>query len=342
MLARILAASFLPLVLLAQGPPLPSPTPTKASAQTVDPPRLEIAPKGRQQIGSIGPREKKTLLYTFTNTSPAPITLRVGDLSPGVTVQGPAIEKPIGPGESAALSMVLDPTDFVGIQRRVVQILTDDPKQGKYLLPVEVNVRPDLTVDQERKSFGEVGSHESPQLGFTFKRESGDPLQVRLTTPLPEYLELEVETGVSTAEYRLTFRPGRVAPGVQLGLETLQVETNAPLQPRFTLYLDWKLRRPVEATPSRLVFLEVQTKALELSLKRRDGQPFTLQSAAIEGQGFSLEPLPKGPAPEHKLRLLHTGGTEAKALLILRFEGQEEPLKVPLAYLPAMPPSPSK
>lgn len=332
---RILSSLLFSLALLAQAPPA-------APGPAVDPPRLEVTPSGRIKLGSVGPREKKTLTYAFRNTSATPISIRVGDLSPGVTVQGPALEKPIGAKESAALSMSIDPTDFVGVQRRNVRILTDDPKQGQYLLPVEMVVRPDLTVDQERKSFGEILSHESPEIGFTFIRESGAPLQLRLTSPLPDYLEKEWISETKRAELRLTFRPGRVAPGTQLGLETLVVESNAPHQPRFTLYLDWKLRRPVEATPSRLVFLDPAEKSLELSLKRRDGQPFSLRDAVIEGQGFALEPLPKGPAIEHKLRVLHSVDTEAKAMLVLRFEGQEEALRVPLAYLPASAPKAAK
>ncbi len=336
MQARILATLFLPLALLAQ--PLPSKAePVQAPVQAIDPPRLAITPKGRVPIGSVGPMEKKTLAYTFQNTSATPISLRVGDLSPGVTVQGPALEKPIGPHESASLTMAIDPTDFVGTQRRSVRLITDDPRQGKYQLPVEMIVRPDLTVDQARKSFGEIASHESPQLSFLFTRESDLPLQVHLVTPLPDYLEQEIETGAHRAELRLTFRPGKVAPGIALGLETLVIESNAPHQPRFTLYADWKLRRPVEATPSRLVFLEAQVKELPLALKSRDGRPFSIQSALIEGEGFALAPRSQTAAPEQKLGILRTGETEARALLVLRFEGQEESLKVPLAYLPASP-----
>jgi len=340
MLIQILGSLFLPLALLAQVPPAPPAPPAKASeapALTVDPARLEVIPPGRIRVGSVGPTEKKTLAYTFRNISAAPISLRVGDLSPGVTVQGPALEKPIGAKESAALSMTIDPTDFVGVQRRNVRILTDDPKQGRYMLPVEIVVRPDLTVDQERKSFGDIASHESPQVSFTFLRETDTPLQLRLVSPLPDYLEQEWSSEAKRAELRLTFRPTSVAPGTKLGLETLVVESNAPHQPRFTLYLDWKLRRPVEAAPSRLVFLNPTDKVLGFSLKGRDGQPFTLLDAVIEGQGFTLEPLPKGPATEHKLRVLRSVDTEAKAMLVLRFEGQEETLKVPLAYLPASP-----
>ena len=338
MLASALAALVLPLALLAQAPS-PQPPKSPATAPAVDPARLEIAPKGRRHVGSIGPREKQQLVYTFTNISTAPIALRVGDLSPGVTVQGPALDKPIGPKASVTLTMTIDPTDFVGVQRRNVRLLTDDPKQGQYLLPVEMRVRPDLTVDLERKSFGEVAPHESPVRAFVFKRETDDPLMVRLTSPLPDYLEQETETNPATrtTELRFTLRPHKIAPGVQLGLETLQVETNAPKQPTFTLYLDWKLRKPVEATPPRLVFLDAAARELKLELRSSTGKPFVIQTAQIEGDGFGLAPLPTESALTHKLSITRQTEAEAKALLVLHFVGQEEALQVPLAYLPAVP-----
>lgn len=319
---------LLPVALHGQATPPPA-------APTVEAARLEITPKGRLKVGSVGPREKKTLAYTFRNISAAPISLRVSELSPGVTVKGPALDSPIAPQASATLSLTLDPTDFVGVQRRSVRLLTDDPRQGQYLLPIEMTVRPDLTIDQEKKSFGDIGPHESPELSFRFTRESGLPLQIKLLTPLPPYLEREWESRANTAELRFIFRPKQVEPGVQLGLETLVVETNAPQQPRFTLYIDWKLRQPIEAKPTRLVFLDATTRRLELGLKSRNGESFRIQSAVIEGEGFSVESLPTGSAREHTLSLLRSTETEAKAMLVLRFSHQAELLKVPLAFLPA-------
>ena len=64
----------------AVGPSTVPPAPAPPAAE-VDPARLEISPKGRQSLGDAGPREKKSLVYTLTNISKAPITLRVLDLS---------------------------------------------------------------------------------------------------------------------------------------------------------------------------------------------------------------------------------------------------------------------
>lgn len=322
-------------LLMAQGPVPVEKQPPPRHEHPTDPPRLSVEPRGRLKIpGTLGPREKKVLTYTFTNTSAAPISLRALDLSPGVTVAGPVLQKPLAAGESATLTMTIDVTDFIGWQRRNVRLATDDPRQGDYLLPTEMTIRPDLTVDAGRKGFGQVGSHERPQLAFRFTRETGDPTLVRLVSPLPEYLQSEVETEGNITELRLVFDPSKVAPGVALGLETLQVETNAPHQPKFTLYAEWTLRRVVDAKPARLVFLDEKKPRLSLDLKRPDGKPFTIEVATVEGAGFTLTKVTKGAARKHRLVVQRNAEQETRAMLKLRFQGEDEILSVPLAYLP--------
>lgn len=325
---------FLGMALLGQGPAPAPPPPGSETTRKVDPARLEISPKGRVKLPSVGPREKKELVYTFTNISSAPIALRALDLAPGVTVDGPALRQPLLAGASATLTMTLDPADWVGVQRRNVRLKTDDPHQGEYYLPVEMTVRPDLTVDGERKGFGEVRSYETPQLKFLFTRETGDPTQVRLVSKLPDYLECELEVVKNTTELRLSLHPDKIAPGVSLGLETLQIETNAPHQPKFTLYVDWKLTHAVEATPARVVFLEPNQGSVSLQLKRRDGKAIAIEKLTVEGEGFQVTQASKGAAKTLRLRVQRKATQETKAILCIQFKGLDEILKVPLAYLP--------
>ena len=330
---RWMIPGIVSLALFGQGPAASPPNPP-AQERKVDSARLDVSPGGWVKIPSMGPREKKTLVYTFKNISPAPITLRAVDLAPGVTVDGAALHQPIAAGASAMLTMTIDATDWVGWQRRNVRLVTDDPRQGEYFLPVEMVVRPDLTVDAERKGFGEIGSFETPQLLFRFTRETGDPTQVRLVSKLPDYLESEMEPVKNTIEFRLIFHPEKVAPGVALGLETLQLETNAPHQPKFTLYADWALKRTVEAVPARIVFLDKRKTTSLLKLKRRDGKPFAIDKAEVEGEGFSVQAVSTGLAVQHQLQVRRTAPAETKAMLSIRCKGEPEVLKVPLAYLP--------
>jgi hypothetical protein len=285
-------------------------------------------------LGETGPLEPKTQAYVFTNTSTAPIALRVLDRAPGVTVAGPALERPIPPSASAGLVLRLDPADWTGLQQRNVRLGTDDPGQGSYYLPIRVRIRPDLTVDGDRRRFGDVGARESPEVVFTFRRETGRPLAVRVASAPPPYLECEIQPQGAGARLACTLRAGRIPPGMRLGLERIRVETNAPLQPSFDLYLEWRVHHPIEPEPARVVFQSAAPDTLELRLRSRAGTPFRILGADLDGAGFQLGPVPGGEAPEQVLRIRRTASGPARAMLVLHCSGQEEALEVPVAYAP--------
>jgi len=347
----MLATALFPLLLLQEPPPsstalTPAPTTALTAAPNIaerkaDAPRLDVFPKGRLDLGSLGPHEKRGQRYTFTNTSAAPIRLRVLDLSPGVTATGPALVGPIPPKGSAELILQVDPTDWVGWQPRNVRLGTDDPRQGEYYLPIGMTVRPDLSVDGLNKSFGAVAPHESPQVTFRFTRETGAATRLSITSALPPYLQAEAEDIPGSTEgkplegaLRFTLRPQLVAPGMQAGLETITVETNAPLQPKFQLYLDWKLDLPVTLEPARLVFLAAEVATQTLTLEGKNGRTLSVEKAWIEGPGFSLEgPIPPA-ATKMVLRVRRDAVVSSKAVLFLRLKNEGSPLRIPLLYLP--------
>jgi hypothetical protein len=321
-------------------PAAPPPAPAAVRPDPPAPPRLAIEPAGRVDLGELGPLEVKTRAYRFTNTSAAPIRLRVLDRSPGVTVSGPGLGRPIPPGGRAQVVLRVDPAGWTGPQLRNVRLGTDDPRQGNYYLPVRFRVRPDLAVDGPRRSLGDVGAQESPQAVFTFRRETGAPLALRVAEPLPAYLEGEVRAQGALATLAVTFRAARVPPGMALGLERIRVATNVPGQPALDLYLDWRLHHAVEPEPARVVFQDPVPDTRELKLRSWSGEPFRVLSADLEGEGFALGPVPDGAAPEHLLGIRRTAPGPARAVLVLRCTGMAEALRVPLAFLPAAAPDP--
>lgn len=345
--------SMLPSLLLscALAQPAPMAAPAKAPPRKVAAPRLAIEPPGRVNLGSVGPTEVRTQVYTFRNTSDGQIALRVLDLSPGVTVAGPALQGPIAPRASAQLTLRVDPSEFVGWQPRNVKLGTDDPGQGEYFLPVGMTVRPDLTVDAVKQSLGEVAPHESPQAVFRFRRETGQATKLWVSSPVPPYLDVEVEALPETAPaeagkpgprgtegaLRITLRPGKVEPGMRAGLETFTVESSAPHQPRFQLYLDWKLKLPVSLSAPRIVFLEAADTSRKLVVEGREGRTFQLESAQVEGEGFELGRVPTGPRRRAELLVHRRAATPARAVLVLQLKGEPQPIRVPLAYLPPGP-----
>ena len=300
----------------------------------VDPPRLSIEPPGKLTLGALGPEECRLQRYTFTNHSGTPISLRVFDLAPGLRVGGPALERPIPPRGTAGLDLRVEGSGWTGFQVRNVRLGTDDPRQGTYFLPMELWVRPDLTVDRPRRTFGDVAVPGSPQETFMFIRETGAPVVLKVTQPLPPYLEVEQGQGKGTASLTFTLRTDRVPPGVRLGFESIRVATNAPLQPQFDLYLGWQIHHAIEASPSRLVFQKPEDRTLPLALAGPRGHPFRLLAARVEGAGFRVGPPAPGLVSRQDLTIVRTADRPARAMLVLTFEDEDLPLKVPLAYLP--------
>lgn len=328
----------------AQLPEKASPAPKLEGALPAKPVqkfRFTVAPDTVQRLGSVGPREVRTLTWELKNTSDKPITFRVLDTAPGVRVPLDPFLKVWQPGESRKIEVTSDPSGFLAYQRRAVRLEPDDPSQPRYILRWDMMVRPEMAVDTANKSFGEVAPHESPLLAYTFTREGGGLAEIRLESKLPDYLEPEVTAEGPKATLQLTLRPSRLKPGVQAGLELLKVSTNAPQQPAFDLTLAWKLKLPILATPSRVVWDEPKIRGFKLELKSRNGKPFRILEARIEGpkdkQGndlFTHGALPAEAAPSHVLKLQCFADLETKAMLFLTCSGLDAPMQIPLSWLP--------
>ncbi len=328
----------------AQLPEKATPAPKVESAPPAKPApkyRFMVTPDNIQHLGSVGPREVRTLTWELKNTSDKPISFRVLDTAPGVRVSLDPFAKPWQPGEARKFDVTSDASDFLAYQRRAVRLEPDDPSQPRYILRWDMTIRPEMAVDAVNKTFGEVSPHESPLAVYTFTREGGGPAEIRLESKLPDYLESEVIPMGPKASLQLTLRPSKLKPGMQAGLELLKVSTNAPKQPSFDLTLTWKLKLSILAVPSRVVWDEPKIRSFDLEVKSRDAKPFRILEARIEGptdkQGnalFTHGALPVEAAPSHVIKLQCVAELESKAMLFLTCSGLDAPMQIPLTWLP--------
>ena len=319
-------------------PPAPVPAAPQAKSQAKPdlPPdfkpafRYVVRPWERVNFGSLGPREKAARAWELENRSDKPITFKVADLSPGVVVVGDPFKEPIPPHARRAFTLQVDATDWEGYQRRAIRLVSDDPGQPAYKVLFDMTIRPDLAVDAVQQKLSGVAPYESPQAVFHFKRETGDPLELKLASKLPAYVDAEVVPQGAAADLRLTLRASQVPAGQLAGLEVVKVTTNAPRQPSFDLYLDWSIRLPVRPAPSRIVFDDPKVQALPLKLE--GDQPFQVLSAQVEAEGFTVDPLPAGAAKAQTLTVRRTRPDAKDGLLVLTLSGVEDPLKIPLIW----------
>jgi hypothetical protein len=298
----------------------------------VPPAKIELTTPFPVDLGSVGPREVREAVFGIRSIHDRPFHFQVLDLSIGLSLDESQIKEPLKPGEVRMIHVKVDPTGMLGWVKGAVRMGTDDPTQPAYILRYQMVVRPEVSLDVARKSFGEVAPYESPEVVFHFKREGGDPLKLMLASQLPTYLESEfVEKGQSV-DFRVKLRPANIKPGVTAGLEVLKVATNGPKQPLFDLYLDWKLALLVVPSPSRVVFSDLSTTLEALELTARDGKPFRIQKIDVEGRGFQVLDHPTEAANRHVLRIRRTG-LNPEAMLVLHCSNLETPLKVPLRFL---------
>lgn len=295
----------------------------------LDPPRLQIEPPGELDLGSLGPSERRAADYLIRNASPGPLGLRVLDLPPGITAEGPALARAVPGGGSARLRLVFDGEGREGLQLLDVRLGTDDPRQGRYRLPLRVFVRPDLSVDGHHRDLGSFQAFESPAAVFTFRRESGAPVAPRLLEPPPPHLEAGVERGPGGARLTLAFRARCAEPGARMGLDRLRVEAE-PGRPPEELTVAWRFRHPVDAAPTRAVFTEPRARSLTLALSGPGPGAPRIAWMQVAGEGFRVLPLQGA-----RVRVERGTAAPARALLRLGFREQEEPLEIPLAYVPS-------
>lgn len=323
------------LALLQQAPATPQAAPPAPKAEAPKPapkpPQYKVAPEQIQHLGEVGPLEVRTLTYTLTNIGEKPLSFRISNNSPGTTMDDAPLKTPLAPKESRTLQMRIDPAGFVGYQRRAIRLEPDTKEEAyNFVFRADMTVRADLTVDAERKTLGGVAPHETPEIVFAFKRETGAPLDVKLEGTVSPYLDAEIEPQGTKAELRLTLRPSKLKHGQSAGLEILKVKTNAPLQPTFTLYLDWNLKRAVEVVPSRLVFDHPKDRFQSIELK--SDKPFAIESVHFDGSVLSLTGQTQGTAKEHRLTFYRRSDKAPEGKLTLRIQGVAEEIEVPVLF----------
>ena len=325
---------LLSLLLLLQDPaapaaqaPAPAPPVAQAPAKRY---RFRVEPDTIQHFGEVGPKEVRTTTCVVVNQSDKPLAFRLGDLAVGTTVDASALATPLAPGDRRTLTMTVDPSGFVGYQRRACRLEPDDPAEPRFIWRVDMTVRPDLTVDATRKDLGAIAAHESVESVFAFRRETGEPLELKLLSTPPPYLETELKTEGPKGELRLTLRAPLLKGGQAAGLEILKVATNAPHQKEFILYLNWKLKRPVELEPARLAFDSLTERHASLTLKAE--KPFRIESIDFDHRAYALAGRTHGEATEHRITLFRKGTPKAESPLTLKLSGLAEPLVVPVLF----------
>jgi len=272
------------------------------------------------------------LEYRIRNLSALPIRLNPEDIPSGLKAEGPALVQPIEAGASAELRVELDASQQQGWYRRRIKLRTDDPRQGFYVLPLEATIRPDLSVDASRKRFPLIQDGRISRLVFTFVRETGAPLALKLAEEPAAYVKALIQEQGPRAELRLEIDPAALPPGRKEGLEILKVKAQVPGQEDWTLYAAWERVPLLLCDPERLVFRG--RDQLELKFRKPEGAAFEIGEARILGEDFEILERSRGVAADHRILLQRKRKADSRGELRIRLRDMDTELVFPVANLP--------
>ncbi|MHC4337332.1 MAG: DUF1573 domain-containing protein [Planctomycetota bacterium] len=177
------------------------------------------------------------------------------------------------------------------------------PPQGKK--PTVVKPSPRISFEKKVHNFGELGIMEKDQCEFRFKNTGTALLKIGEITAscgctVPSLSKKEYqpgEEGIIEVKYNGKSKPGPVA-------ERIFVPTNDPANRKITLMVTAKVVQQVEVAPERFQLSLSKDNAgiPHITLKSRDGRPFSIKSYVSSDRVVSLDFDPKATASEFILK----------------------------------------
>ncbi len=218
---------------------------TPSTQPTGPQPRIQVD----QPILDLGKRwsTEKSVKHDFVIRNAGEATLHIKHVgsSCGCTHVGPKDVK-IEPGKTWKLSVELDLRRQQALVAHKIGILSNDPKQPKFVLVIRGVVRQPIAIKPHNAHFfGKVGKDESRQRTMTLKNNTDQPMDLKLARCVGETFSAKVEPITPGKEYRLvmTARPP-YKPGVTAG--RVELTTGLDLQPKLVI-------RPQAFRPPRVL-----------------------------------------------------------------------------------------
>jgi hypothetical protein len=204
--------------------------------------------------GAVEPGDLQHYKFTLRNDGDAPLAIEAIEPTCYCTsAKTDAWE--VAPGATTTIHVTVDPSDFVGMVTKGVEILTNDPKNPKQRVDVDLDIRPGIAVVPPEIDFGNVPPTGSKRFQVDLKAARTRPFKVRAATSSvhfvtvePEPLELEERAGT-----RLIVR---AQPGAPPGafVAKITVETDDAARPRIEIPVRGVGAGGIAVDPARLMF----------------------------------------------------------------------------------------
>jgi len=217
-------------------------------------PRAVILGTTHIAAGAVEPGDLQHHSFVLRNDGDSPLAIEALEPTCYCT-SAKADQWEIAPGASTTIRVTIDPSDFVGMVTKGVEILTNDPKTPKQLVDVDLDIRPGIAVIPPELDAGAVPPAGSKRLQVDLKAARTRPFKVKsaiaelpFVSVEPEPLELEERAGTRLVVKVLPGAP----PGPFAG--KIVVETDDASRPRIEIPVRGVGAGGVAIHPARILF----------------------------------------------------------------------------------------
>lgn len=203
---------------------------------------ITVHPSPRAYLtGFEGDTLSQKLTLSTQEAEPLTITNITSTLDDKITYE----IKPLQEGKTYELN-VTTKKDIQGRSIGTITVTTSSKNKPKLDIPVRINFKDELTISPSTLFFGSISLASQKLESLTTKqirvsKDRGDPLTIEKIVPSSDFIQTAIEKTEEGKEYRITVTLDK--DKLQKGVlkETLEIYTNYPKKPVFTITLKGKI-----------------------------------------------------------------------------------------------------
>lgn len=217
-------------------------------------------------FGMVKRGQKLPAKFTFKNIGKGSLTIQGVQAACDCTTVDAAKGKAFAPGESGAIEVIFDTTDYAGKVTKALTVITNERSMSDRTLTVTALVNSDVDANPPLADFGEVVLNQTPQQTIRLKNNMKTDLKIERIRFNEEFLDVGY-----TKEGREFAIYVKLKPTVPIGFfkDTIWIKNNSMSLPEMPIPVRATIRGQIAATPNYIEFGSVPANdksARQLSL----------------------------------------------------------------------------
>jgi hypothetical protein len=240
-------------------------------------------------FGQVKRGQKLPATFTFKNNGKGTLTIQGVQASCDCTTADAAKGKTFAPGESGAIEVMFDTTDYSGKVTKALTVITNERSMPDRTLTITATVNSDVDANPPLADFGDVVLNQSAQQIIRLKNNMKTELKIDKVRYNEEFLDVGY-----TKEGREFSIYVKLKPTAPIGFykDTIWIKNNSTSLPEMPIPVRATVRGQIAVTPAYVEFgsVPVSEKASrQISLTALEGFDITSNSIELNVNGAKTD-----------------------------------------------------